>query len=103
VAAKPDFYVRRTTYVFLRALFEALGADRVPWWDFRSSARENRGIKTAVRAPNMREYAAFFNHARPHQGIGQRIPDGALTRNANGHIAAHQVLGGLHHAYRRAA
>ena len=50
-----------------------------------------------------REYAAFFNHARPHQGIGQRIPDGALTRNANGHITAHPVLGGLHHDYRRAA
>ena len=27
-----------------------------------------------------REYAAFFNHARPHQGIVQRIPDGARTR-----------------------
>src|SRR5262249_36982461 len=49
-----------------------------------------------------REYATFFNQARPHQGIGQRVPDGTPTPHANGHIIASPVLGGLHHEYRKA-
>jgi transposase InsO family protein len=57
----------------------------------------------------LRAYAAYFNHARPHQGIGQRIPEarqGALAPSAHevgGEITAIPVLGGLHHEYRRAA
>jgi len=89
-------------------------------------------IKTAVRAPNMNpvaerfvgslrrevldhvlllgeehlgkvawEYVHYFNGSRPHQGIGQRIPDPA-NDNGEGKITAIQVLGGLHHDYRRA-
>ncbi len=53
------------------------------------------------------QYVAYFNHARPHQGIGQCIPD---PREEDGYglgegkacIVAHPVLGGLHHDYRRA-
>jgi putative transposase len=54
------------------------------------------------------EYVAYFNHARPHQGIDQRIPDPpeeALSGDTEGppRIVGYPVLGGLHHDYRRAA
>ncbi len=54
----------------------------------------------------LREYAAYFNSARPHQGIGQAIPDAprsALSSSPVTPIVAIPVLGGLHHDYRRAA
>jgi transposase InsO family protein len=50
-----------------------------------------------------REYVAFFNVGRPHQGIAQRTPVGSATASAEGEVIAHPVLGGLHHDYRRAA
>jgi hypothetical protein len=48
---------------------------------------------------------SYFNTARPHQGIDQRIP---LARQAagsdrTGKIIAFPVLNGLHHDYRRVA
>lgn len=49
------------------------------------------------------KYVLYFNKARPHQGIGQRIPDGAANDNRYGKIIAIPVLGGLHHDYQRAA
>ena len=54
------------------------------------------------------EYVAYFNHSRPHQGIGQRIPDpgegGEIGVGEDGHrIVSRPVLGGLHHDYRRVA
>jgi transposase InsO family protein len=53
----------------------------------------------------LRKYVAFFNRARPHQGLGQALPEpspGELARHA-GPIRAVPVLGGLHHTYQRAA
>jgi putative transposase len=50
-----------------------------------------------------RQYVRYFNTARPHQGIGQRIPDGPVNDNQTGKVIAIPVLGGLHHDYRRAA
>ena len=50
-----------------------------------------------------RQYVCYFNTARPHQGIGQRIPDGPVNDNHAGKVIAIPVLGGLHHDYRRAA
>ena len=55
----------------------------------------------------LHEYVDYFNHVRPHQGIG-RIPDpkyvdeisASLTQQS---VKAVSVLGGLHHDYRRAA
>lgn len=51
------------------------------------------------------EYVTYFNQARPHQGIGQRIPEAVPPMDApsSGKIIGHPVLGGLHHDYRRAA
>ena len=55
----------------------------------------------------LKEYVTYFNRARPHQGIGQQvpepthIPDGAT--GTTGNIISFPVLGGLHHEYRRAA
>jgi putative transposase len=50
------------------------------------------------------EYVTFFNWARPHQGIDQRIPcDPQLLAQSDGEIVGVPVLGGLHHDYRRKA
>jgi len=52
----------------------------------------------------VREYANYFNHARPHQGIGQCIPaPPKVEPPTTGKVFAFPVLGGLHHDYRRAA
>jgi putative transposase len=51
----------------------------------------------------MKEYQEYFNHARPHQGIGQTIPCQPV-RGAEpqmiGELISSPVLGGLHHDYR---
>ena len=50
----------------------------------------------------MKEYGEYFNHARPHQGLGQRIPcrplQGAEPLESR-QIASRPILGGLHHDY----
>ncbi len=54
----------------------------------------------------LREYVTYFNTARPHQGLGQAIPavpESAPAARSAGPIVSMPVLGGLHHAYRRAA
>ncbi len=53
------------------------------------------------------EYMAYFNRARPHQGIGQRIPQfeavPSIETASAGRIIGRSVLAGLHHDYHRAA
>ncbi len=55
----------------------------------------------------LKAYVVYFNQARPHQGLGQRIPDPLLPfaplPNEPNQVIAVPVLGGLHHDYRRAA
>ena len=51
----------------------------------------------------VREYKVYFNEARPHQGIGQRIPSGIRHQDLSKPIVIRPVLGGLHADYRRAA
>jgi transposase InsO family protein len=50
-------------------------------------------------------YVEYYNHSRPHQGIGQRVP-ARFPRSyppSSGQIIATPILGGLHHVYSRAA
>ncbi len=52
------------------------------------------------------EYVEYFNRVRPHQGLGQQIPEGlrgVVSEGRSGKILAFPVLHGLHHDYRRAA
>ncbi|EFH80800.1 Integrase catalytic region [Ktedonobacter racemifer DSM 44963] len=55
----------------------------------------------------LKAYVVYFNQARPHQGLGQRIPDPSIPStplpNSSNQVSAIPVLGGLHHNYRRAA
>jgi putative transposase len=52
-------------------------------------------------------YVAYFNQARPHQGIKQQIPELPMPsdprHNQHEKVIAVPVLGGLHHDYRRVA
>jgi transposase InsO family protein len=50
----------------------------------------------------LREYVAYYNTARPHRSLGL-VPPLPGERNLTGPIRARSVLGGLHHAYERAA
>src|SRR5216684_2263099 len=51
-----------------------------------------------------RQYLAYFNDARPHQGIEQMVPaNRALKIDTSKPIEVTPVLGGLHADYRRAA
>ena len=51
------------------------------------------------------DFAAYYHHERPHQGIDQSIPDDTRSAHAVacGRVLELPVLNGLHHAYRRAA
>jgi putative transposase len=61
-----------------------------------------RQLRTVVK-----DYVWYFNHARSHQGLRQRIPDPVigpeLPASATMKIVAPPVLGGLHHHCRHAA
>src|SRR5260370_1836817 len=52
-------------------------------------------------------YVAYFNQARPHQGIGQQIPERRKSvpssQDAGGKVIAIPVMEGLHHDYHWAA
>lgn len=63
----------------------------------------------------LKEFVEYYNCARPHQGIGQAIPNGSRapvhsmqqtpppSGGTDGKVISLPVLGGLHHDYRRAA
>ena len=55
----------------------------------------------------LQAYVVYFNQARPHQGIRQRIPDpptlAASPPKQQGRVISVPMLGGLHHDYKRAA
>ena len=49
------------------------------------------------------EYVAYFNQARPHQGIEQRCPLPIERGRQIGAVQRRDVLGGIIHDYDRAA
>jgi putative transposase len=52
----------------------------------------------------IREYIAYYNRERPHQGISQRIPDHydlPVSKPTSGCVRSKAILGGLHHSYSR--
>ena len=55
----------------------------------------------------LHEYVQYFNQSRPHQGVGQRVPEPRENEKyavgTTAGVISFPVLGGLHHAYRRAA
>jgi transposase InsO family protein len=58
-----------------------------------------RHLRKTIKA-----YVGYYNLARPHQGIGQRIPDRGEFELPTGQTArsvkSKAILGGLHHDYR---
>jgi hypothetical protein len=52
----------------------------------------------------IKSYVQFYNLARPHRGIGQRIPgrgESKLHTDQAAHtVQSNAILGGLHHDYR---
>jgi putative transposase len=55
----------------------------------------------------LKAYVRYYNQARPHQGIRQRLPDSpalsAPPPNQPNQVISIPVLGGLYHTYQRAA
>jgi putative transposase len=55
----------------------------------------------------LKAYVSYYNQARPHQGIGQRIPAPPTPSTSPPHqpnqVISLPVLGGVHHTYQRAA
>jgi putative transposase len=55
----------------------------------------------------LNKYMAYFNLARPHQGIQQRIPEqrgsSGSSEYTGGKVMAVPILSGLHHDYQRVA
>jgi transposase InsO family protein len=47
----------------------------------------------------LKEYAEYYDHARPHQGFGQHFPMTGPVRNTRGPIWRRDILGGIIHKY----
>jgi putative transposase len=51
----------------------------------------------------MKEYVAYYNRARPHQGLEQRCPIPIASADRDGPVKCRDVLGGIIHDYQREA
>ena len=49
----------------------------------------------------LRKYGEYYNHARPHQGLGQHFPVSGPVTNTAGPIRRRDILGGVIHDYYR--
>jgi hypothetical protein len=95
-------------------IHEVLTAARSPWQNpfaerlIGSIRRECLDHALVLSERHLRrivtDYVTYFNQARPHQGIHQRIPCAPhLPDYPDGEIVGVPVLGGLHHDYQRQA
>jgi len=78
---------------------------RYPHSDFATALLDHVLVPDEAHLKRMlKEYVAYFNGERPHQGLGQRVPNPTGGKACRARpIEARPVVGGLHHAYRRAA
>jgi putative transposase len=63
-------------------------------------------VNQRILERSVKEYGSYYNDARPHQGIHQRIPRRYGDRvypTAEGKFVSKPFLGGLHHYYSRIA
>ncbi len=51
----------------------------------------------------LRDIEGYFNTARPHQGLGQKIAQPPLEVSTSGLVKLRDLLGGVLHDYHRAA
>jgi putative transposase len=51
----------------------------------------------------LREYIAYYNGARPHQGLDQRTPIPIINSTADGPVRCRRIMGGIQHDYYRDA
>jgi hypothetical protein len=61
-------------------------------------------VNQPILERSVKEYGSYYNDARPHQGIQQRIPGrygDRVNPTAEGKIISKPILGGLHHDYSR--
>ncbi|MFZ2098576.1 MAG: integrase core domain-containing protein [Anaerolineales bacterium] len=49
----------------------------------------------------LKEYAQYYNQARPHQGIGQHFPVSGPVNSTKGPVRRRDVIGGVIHDYYR--
>src|SRR5487761_375728 len=63
-----------------------------------TSSSSANGIWSTVLA----EFVAYYNHDRPHRTLGLETPL-SRVRSFSGEVRSRPILGGLHHAYGRAA
>jgi len=96
---------------------EGVAVVRTPYRAPTANAQAERWVRSAreecldqlliVNEAHLRQvlatYVAHDNQARPHQGIGQRVPIPFDQRARQGPVRRRDVLGGLIHEYDRAA
>ncbi len=63
------------------------------------NSQGSRGTKTIHRV--LSAYVAYYNQARPHQGLGQRTPLASTEPAGQGPIRRRERLGGLLREYYR--
>ncbi len=98
----------RTTWLEAQLLEDTAQASAGREWSVRQACLDHLLIleeKQLQRVLNA--YVAYFNQARPHQGIAQHIPQqrrsDPFAQDAGNKVIALPVMGGLHHDYRKVA